>query len=88
MRINRVALLFALLLLGGCDQSVPEQKGFAGLGDQAAQFTPVVPGRVFSFPTDHARMMVFVSSGGMSPPISRTGRATISVCNGRCFAAL
>ncbi|WP_226500085.1 lipocalin-like domain-containing protein [Pseudomonas sp. MWU16-30322] len=53
MRINLVALLFALLLLGGCDQPAPEQKGFAGLGDQAAQFTPVVPGRVFSFPADH-----------------------------------
>ena len=53
MRINLVALLFALLLLGGCDQPVPAQKGFAGLGDQAAQFTPVVPGRVFSFPADH-----------------------------------
>jgi len=53
MRTNQVALLLALLLLGGCDQSVPEQKGFAGLGDQAAQFTAVVPGRVFSFPADH-----------------------------------
>ncbi|MGX9379892.1 lipocalin-like domain-containing protein [Pseudomonas sp. JQ36] len=53
MRTNQVALLFALLLLGGCDQSVPEQKGFAGLGDQAAQFTAVVSGREFSFPADH-----------------------------------
>jgi len=53
MRTNQVALLLALLLLGGCDQSVPEQKGFAGLGDQAAQFTAVVPGREFSFPADH-----------------------------------
>ncbi|EJZ59024.1 secreted hydrolase [Pseudomonas fluorescens R124] len=53
MRINLVVLLLALLLLGGCDQPVPAQKGFAGLGDQAAQFTPVVPGRVFSFPADH-----------------------------------
>ena len=53
MRIKRVALLFTLLLLGGCDQPVSEEKGFAGLGDQAAQFTPVVPGRVFSFPADH-----------------------------------
>lgn len=53
MRINRVASLCLALLLAGCDQSAPEQKGFAGLGDQAAQFTPVVPGRVFSFPADH-----------------------------------
>jgi predicted secreted hydrolase len=43
----------ALLLLGGCDQSAPEQKGFAGMGDQALAYTPVVPGRVFSFPADH-----------------------------------
>lgn len=52
MRINRVVLL-VLLLLGGCDQSAPEQKGFAGMGDQALAFTPVEPGRVFSFPADH-----------------------------------
>ncbi|WP_435036067.1 lipocalin-like domain-containing protein [Pseudomonas neuropathica] len=53
MRINFIVLM-VLLLLGGCDQSAPEQKGFAGMGDQALAFTPVVPGRVFSFPADHA----------------------------------
>ena len=53
MRINAVVMLLALLLLGGCDQSAPEQKGFAGMGDQALAYTPVVPGRVFSFPADH-----------------------------------
>ncbi|MHA3736976.1 lipocalin-like domain-containing protein [Pseudomonas sp. Eth.TT006] len=53
MRINRFAAVCLALLLIGCEQSTPEQKGFAGLGDQAAQFTPVVPGRVFSFPADH-----------------------------------
>jgi predicted secreted hydrolase len=52
MRISLVVLVF-LLLLGGCDQSAPEQKGFAGMGNQALAFTPVVPGRVFSFPADH-----------------------------------
>jgi predicted secreted hydrolase len=52
MRINFIVLM-VLLLLGGCDQSAPEQKGFAGMGDQALAFTPVVPGRVFSFPADH-----------------------------------
>ena len=52
MRTNFVVLM-VLLLLGGCDQSVPEQKGFAGMGNQAQAFTPVVPGRVFSFPADH-----------------------------------
>ena len=53
MRINAVVMLLGLLLLGGCDQSAPEQKGFAGMGDQALAYTPVVPGRVFSFPADH-----------------------------------
>ncbi|MFG6203667.1 lipocalin-like domain-containing protein [Pseudomonas retamae] len=52
MRIKLVVLLAALLLTA-CDQSVPEQKGFAGMGAQAQAFTPVVPGRVFSFPADH-----------------------------------
>jgi predicted secreted hydrolase len=42
-----------LALLSGCDDSAPVEKGFAGLGKQAAAFTPVVPGRVFSFPADH-----------------------------------
>ncbi|WP_322846688.1 lipocalin-like domain-containing protein [Pseudomonas sp. B33.4] len=52
MRINLVVLM-VLLLLGGCDQSAPAQKGFAGMGNRALAFTPVVPGRVFSFPADH-----------------------------------
>ncbi len=69
MRINRVALLFALLLLAGCDQPVPEQKGFAGLGDQAAQFTAVVPGGYSASRRITAPTMDFVSSGGTSPPI-------------------
>lgn len=52
MRI-KVGLLMLLALLGGCDNSAPVEKGFAGLGGEAAAFTPVVPGRVFSFPADH-----------------------------------
>ncbi|KPN89976.1 lipocalin-like domain-containing protein [Pseudomonas nunensis] len=52
MRI-KVGMLMLLALLSGCDNSTPEQKGFAGLGGEAAAFTPVVPGRVFSFPADH-----------------------------------
>jgi predicted secreted hydrolase len=52
MRINRLVLMLALLL-GGCDQPAPEQKGFAGMGDKAEAYTAVVPGRVFSFPADH-----------------------------------
>ncbi|MGC3931050.1 lipocalin-like domain-containing protein [Pseudomonas atacamensis] len=52
MRTKWLVLMIALLL-GGCDQPAPEEKGFAGMGDQAQSFTPVVPGRVFSFPADH-----------------------------------
>ncbi|WP_426157312.1 lipocalin-like domain-containing protein [Pseudomonas sp. TSRC2-2] len=52
MRIKWRVLMLALLL-GGCDQPAPEEKGFAGMGDQAQSFTPVVPDRVFSFPADH-----------------------------------
>ena len=55
MKINLGVLLLVLLalLFNGCDQPAPVEKGFAGLGNQAAAFTKVVPGRVFSFPTDH-----------------------------------
>lgn len=49
----RVAVLLLAVLASACDQSPPEEKGFAGLGNQAAAFNPVVPGRVFSFPADH-----------------------------------
>ncbi|HEF4762841.1 TPA: iron ABC transporter permease [Pseudomonas putida] len=52
MRI-KLAVLLLVLLSSGCDQSVPEEKGFAGMGNQAAAFTPVVAGRAFSFPADH-----------------------------------
>jgi predicted secreted hydrolase len=52
MRIKLGALLL-MLLLSGCDDSASVEKGFAGLGGEAAAFTPVVPGRVFSFPADH-----------------------------------
>lgn len=52
MRTKWLVLMIALLL-AGCDQPAPEEKGFAGMGDQAQSFTPVVPGRVFSFPADH-----------------------------------
>ncbi|WP_065261528.1 lipocalin-like domain-containing protein [Pseudomonas bananamidigenes] len=52
MRIEFVPLVL-LLMLGGCDNPAPEQKGFAGMGAQAEAFMPVVPGRAFSFPADH-----------------------------------
>jgi predicted secreted hydrolase len=51
MRIKLGLLL--LVLLSGCDNSKPVEKGFAGLGGEAATFAPVLPGRVFSFPADH-----------------------------------
>lgn len=51
MRIKLGLLL--VMVLSGCDNPVPVEKGFAGLGGEAAAFTPVVPGRVFSFPADH-----------------------------------
>lgn len=51
MRIS--VFLLMLALLGGCDNSPPSEKGFAGLGDQAADFAAVVPGRSFGFPEDH-----------------------------------
>jgi predicted secreted hydrolase len=52
MRI-KAALWLVLALLSGCDNSAPDEKGFAGMGGEASAFTPVVPGRVFSFPADH-----------------------------------
>ncbi|MGY2189569.1 lipocalin-like domain-containing protein [Pseudomonas sp. SDO5591_S426] len=52
MRI-KFAVWLLVLALGGCDQPAPAEKGFAGLGNQATAFTPVVPGREFSFPADH-----------------------------------
>ena len=53
MRIKCVALCWLMLLMSGCDDSAPVEKGFAGLGGEATTFTPVVPGRAFSFPADH-----------------------------------
>lgn len=55
MSIDRARrLLLALsLCLGGCDQPAAPQQGFAGLGNQAADFAQVVPGRTFGFPADH-----------------------------------
>ncbi|WP_338498138.1 lipocalin-like domain-containing protein [Pseudomonas sp. WP18] len=48
-----VGLMLLASLLGGCDNPPAPEKGFAGLGDQAVAFTPVVSGRTFSFPADH-----------------------------------
>lgn len=52
MKINCLFLLI-LLTLAGCEQSEEPEQGFAGMGNQAEQFTPVTPGRKFAFPEDH-----------------------------------
>ncbi len=52
MKLDRLLMLLLLALVGCDQQSTPEQ-GFAGLGNQAEQFTPVTPGRTFAFPADH-----------------------------------
>jgi predicted secreted hydrolase len=52
MRI-KLGVVLLVLLLSGCDKPAPDEKGFAGMGGEAAAFTPVVPGRVFNFPADH-----------------------------------
>lgn len=52
--LGLIFLLAAALLLGACDQpgSAPRE-GFAGLGQEAAQYTPVVRGQKLEFPRDH-----------------------------------
>src|SRR5665213_1382139 len=50
--ISRRAFAGAALLLGLRGKTALAQ-GFAGLGEDAAGFAPVVPGRTFSFPADH-----------------------------------
>jgi predicted secreted hydrolase len=52
MKINRAILCIALLL-GGCDDKPEPGQGFAALGNQAADFAQVVPGKVLTFPADH-----------------------------------
>ncbi|UVL63753.1 iron ABC transporter permease [Pseudomonas sp. B21-032] len=48
-----LCLMIGLLLLGGCDQPTPAAKGFAGLGQDAAAFTPVTRDHPLLFPLDH-----------------------------------
>jgi len=54
MTIKRALGLWLLMLLAGCDERAAHTDSFAGLGNPASAFTPVVPGRTFSFPADHA----------------------------------
>ncbi|AZE16536.1 AttH component of AttEFGH ABC transport system [Pseudomonas chlororaphis subsp. aureofaciens] len=53
MKIERLLGLLLVAALCGCDKGDEPAQGFAGLGEDAAAFTQVVPGRVFSFPADH-----------------------------------
>ncbi len=56
MKIKRLRLGVLLLMLwqlSGCDDAPGNADSFAGLGSEAQAFTPVVPGRAFSFPADH-----------------------------------
>ncbi|NNB41840.1 lipocalin-like domain-containing protein [Pseudomonas chlororaphis] len=53
MKIERLLGLLLVSVLCGCDKGDEPAQGFAGLGEDAAAFTQVVPGRVFSFPADH-----------------------------------
>lgn len=53
MRIRVWVLVLGVLLLSACDGDKKPAEGFAGLGNEAAAFAQVVPGKVFSFPQDH-----------------------------------
>lgn len=53
MKIEWLPGVLLLAALCGCDRPEAPAQGFAGLGEEAAAFTQVVPGRVFSFPADH-----------------------------------
>src|SRR5580698_6478907 len=50
--ISRRAFATGVVLLGLARKSARAQ-GFAGLGQDAEGFAPVVPGKVFTFPADH-----------------------------------
>jgi len=55
MRLDVSALLMVALLIVGCDDKPEEDKGFAGLADDAASYAQVTPGKRFVFPQDHGR---------------------------------
>ena len=50
-KISRRSFTAGALLAGLGDRALAQ--GFAGLGESADGFEPVVPGRTFSFPGDH-----------------------------------
>jgi len=53
MKVKAMALLTVVLLLAACDDKSEEEKGFAGLADDAAHYAQVTPGKTFLFPLDH-----------------------------------
>lgn len=53
MKRKAIALLVLTLLLGACDDKPDEDKGFAGLADDAASYGQVTPGKRLVFPQDH-----------------------------------
>lgn len=55
MKTRWLATLAATLLLAACDKPAAPETGFAGLGNQADDYSRVTPGRVFSFPDDHGQ---------------------------------
>lgn len=52
-RLQIVALLLFGLMLSGCDDKPEEEKGFAGLADDASSYAQVTPDKRFVFPDDH-----------------------------------
>jgi len=55
MNSKALALLLVALLMSGCDDKTEDEKGFAGLADDAASYAQVTPGKRFVFPEDHGR---------------------------------
>jgi len=53
MKIEWLVLALGVLLLSACGDDKAPAEGFAGLGNEAAAFTQVMPGKVFDFPRDH-----------------------------------
>ncbi|QLC74348.1 iron ABC transporter permease [Pseudomonas sp. LPB0260] len=54
MNARRLGLVMAAWLLAACEGEAPPPQGFAGLGSTAEAFARVEPGRVLTFPADHA----------------------------------
>ena len=56
MKVKALSMIVGLLLLTlltGCDDKPEEEKGFAGLADDASSYAQVTPDKRFVFPDDH-----------------------------------